>query len=546
MILAVIVTLDTNDSHNAIEVFKQVNRAYEVLKDPEMRKNYDLYGFEGIGTSAASDAEEIDHRRYARPNQHTKSPSVQDEDEYAKARREHYENIRTYLNIDGEDEYAQARRDHFENIKGEEEYAKARREHFEGIKVENNAMYNEYSELHGASGHQHRGRQQHQPHQPFIQDGNSFFGKIYGAETPKDDPPRQKKKTSRSRKVPTDDSPNYVRPDNTGPGSANMGPGSGSFFQDIDVNGKPRGARQPRQRPPDVIRADDFFGQQRESFQKNFDSAHSVFSAREHSGTYGYPDDINTKSHSFFGDVDEDGKPRGARQGPTRQQKSFFHDNVEYLQPDDEPPFRTVGVDGIKVQKENGVRAKRTGGHIRTELMIDLATATKGGDQKVLVKRLEPCEACQGKGASTMVSTCSNCGGEGLKRKKIEVKVTIPPGIEDGSVIHLTGEGHVGKNGTPPGDMYIAVQVNKDPNFRQPDVDAKESTATTSSATANAAVREPSVATAVTSTPSTNTETTAVDGEIWGLLNDEEQELLDSLRGLLKLGHQNNDGKLRP
>jgi len=47
---------DANPDKDTTEEFQAVNRAYEVLSDPEMKKRYDMFGEQGIGTSAASDS----------------------------------------------------------------------------------------------------------------------------------------------------------------------------------------------------------------------------------------------------------------------------------------------------------------------------------------------------------------------------------------------------------------------------------------------------------------------------------------------------------
>jgi hypothetical protein len=48
-------TSDNDPGVDATEKFHEVNRAFEVLRDPELKDLYDLYGEGGIGTSAASD-----------------------------------------------------------------------------------------------------------------------------------------------------------------------------------------------------------------------------------------------------------------------------------------------------------------------------------------------------------------------------------------------------------------------------------------------------------------------------------------------------------
>jgi len=46
---------DANPGEDTTEKFQEINRAYEVLNDPDLKKKYDMYGEAGVGTSAASD-----------------------------------------------------------------------------------------------------------------------------------------------------------------------------------------------------------------------------------------------------------------------------------------------------------------------------------------------------------------------------------------------------------------------------------------------------------------------------------------------------------
>lgn len=46
---------DANPGKDTTEQFQEVNRAYEVLNNPDLKQKYDMYGAAGVGTSAASD-----------------------------------------------------------------------------------------------------------------------------------------------------------------------------------------------------------------------------------------------------------------------------------------------------------------------------------------------------------------------------------------------------------------------------------------------------------------------------------------------------------
>lgn len=69
-----------------------------------------------------------------------------------------------------------------------------------------------------------------------------------------------------------------------------------------------------------------------------------------------------------------------------------------------------------------------------------------------------PCGYCHGKGELPQDS-CSACGGEGLVRRKKKIEVKIPSGIESGMRLRVRGEGEVGANGGPSGDLFVEVHV---------------------------------------------------------------------------------------
>lgn len=47
------------------------------------------------------------------------------------------------------------------------------------------------------------------------------------------------------------------------------------------------------------------------------------------------------------------------------------------------------------------------------------------------------------------------------------LEVTIPPGVDDGSRIRLSRQGHPGQHGGPAGDLYLVVTVHPDPRFER-------------------------------------------------------------------------------
>src|SRR2546423_8704966 len=52
------------------------------------------------------------------------------------------------------------------------------------------------------------------------------------------------------------------------------------------------------------------------------------------------------------------------------------------------------------------------------------------------------------------------------------LSVKVPPGVDTGTRLKLTGEGEPGERGGPPGDLYVVVHVHEHPIFIREDTEA--------------------------------------------------------------------------
>ena len=74
------------------------------------------------------------------------------------------------------------------------------------------------------------------------------------------------------------------------------------------------------------------------------------------------------------------------------------------------------------------------------------------------------CERCNGQGR-IVKDPCIQCGGTGQEMRNREVKVRIPVGVADGQKVRVKGKGTLGRNGGPPGDLFVTVHVAPHPLF---------------------------------------------------------------------------------
>jgi len=149
------------------------------------------------------------------------------------------------------------------------------------------------------------------------------------------------------------------------------------------------------------------------------------------------------------------------------------------------------------------------GDDLRYDLEINLEDAIRGLSADIQVPRTEACSRCGGTGAERqdgMVQCpmchgrgevifqqsflsirrtcgqcngrgqiirrpCTQCRGEGYVRAEKKLKVNIPPGVDTGTRLRLSGEGQPGLNGGPQGDLYVFVRVKEHPIFQRSEDD---------------------------------------------------------------------------
>jgi len=78
---------------------------------------------------------------------------------------------------------------------------------------------------------------------------------------------------------------------------------------------------------------------------------------------------------------------------------------------------------------------------------------------------IKTCEECKGAGKRPS-QKCRKCEGEGIIKKTEEAIIKTPPGIYDGEMIKLSGEGEAVSQGIP-GDLYAKIHVKPHSLFKR-------------------------------------------------------------------------------
>lgn len=82
----------------------------------------------------------------------------------------------------------------------------------------------------------------------------------------------------------------------------------------------------------------------------------------------------------------------------------------------------------------------------------------------------QPCPTCRGSGQQ-IEQPCASCQGRGRIQKNKTLAVKVPPGVDNGDRIRLSGEGEAGQNGGPSGDLYVEIHMQPHEIFQRDGAD---------------------------------------------------------------------------
>jgi molecular chaperone DnaJ len=168
---------------------------------------------------------------------------------------------------------------------------------------------------------------------------------------------------------------------------------------------------------------------------------------------------------------------------------------------------------GSRLRREQQA-APRRGNDLRFAMTVPFADAALGATRELVVPRHDPCPVCGGTGQeggepavcptcrgtgqvsqkgkqrggffsiSTVCPTCGGtgrqvgrpckeCHGSGVVVGQSRIQVKIPPGMKDGAVLRIAGQGEAGLGGGPRGDLLLEVAVEADPDFQRDGLDIR-------------------------------------------------------------------------
>ena len=165
---------------------------------------------------------------------------------------------------------------------------------------------------------------------------------------------------------------------------------------------------------------------------------------------------------------------------------------------------------GGGASRRSNANAPRRGENVGARLELTFEEAAFGCEREVSIPRIENCSACSGTGSAdgktetcsmchgagqvrttqnfmgmTMQSSttcpqcsgrgkviktpCATCRGKGKVRRTQKIKIQVPAGVDHGQSVRVRGEGCVGTNGGPNGDLLAEIYIKRHPIFTRED-----------------------------------------------------------------------------
>jgi molecular chaperone DnaJ len=165
----------------------------------------------------------------------------------------------------------------------------------------------------------------------------------------------------------------------------------------------------------------------------------------------------------IFGDVFGDifGGGRGGQQQARRGADLRYH--LELSLED------AVRGTTVKIRVPTSVICATCGGSGAKKGTSPTTCTTCGGSGQVRMQQgffslQQSCPHCQGTG-QIITDPCGTCHGQGRTQEHKTLSVKVPPGVDNGDRIRLSGEGEAGDRGAPAGDLYVQISVKEHPLF---------------------------------------------------------------------------------
>lgn len=227
-------------------------------------------------------------------------------------------------------------------------------------------------------------------------------------------------------------------------------------------------------RNTDDADAEEKFKEAKEAYEVlKDDNKRAAYDRFGHEGVRGGPGGAGGFSAEGFGDIFGDvfgdifgGGRRGASQ-------VFRGADLGYeLRLDLE---RAVAGDSVTIDVPTQVSCDECDGSGAEKGSDPVSCTTCGGAGQVRMQQgffsiQQTCPACKGQG-TVITDPCQKCYGRGRVAKTKTLNVKVPAGVDDGDRIRLSGEGEAGRNGGPPGDLYVEVRVTPHKIFERSGAD---------------------------------------------------------------------------